>query len=62
MTQHLLKNLGKNGKLLNIDIEKVSRRVRRINVKNWTTEFTELFYNKYPNLVDTEDQKIHVKQ
>ena len=52
---------GKNGKLLNIGIEKVSRRVRRINVKNWTTEATELFYNKYPNLVDTEEPKYTVK-
>ena len=52
---------GKNGKLLNIGIEKVSRRVRRINVKNWTTEATELFYNKYPNLVDTEEPKNTVK-
>ena len=48
---------GKNGKLLNIGIEKVSRRVRRINVKNWTSEATELFYNKYPNLVDIEETK-----
>ena len=52
---------GKNGKLLNIGIEKVSRRVRRINVKNWTTEATESFYNKYPNLVDIEEPKNTVK-
>ena len=43
---------GKNDTFLRIGIEKESRQVRRIKPDNWTEDAIEVFYKKFPKLID----------
>ena len=44
---------GKNGKWLRVKIEKISRRVSKVNPKNYTTDANEVYNRIYPDGIDT---------
>ena len=48
---------GTNGKFLRVAINKVTKIVRRVKPINWTTEAKLKFYEKFPDLIDTEKPK-----
>ena len=48
---------GTNGKFLRVAVNKVTKIVRRVKPINWTTEAKLKFYEKFPDLIDTEKPK-----
>ena len=48
---------GTNGKFLRVAINNTTKAVRRVKPMNWTTEAKLKFYEKFPNLIDTEKPK-----
>ena len=48
---------GTNGKFLRVAVNKVTKIVRRVKPVNWTLEAKLKFYEKFPDLIDTEKPK-----